>query len=36
MLALRILVAAYKKNDDSISLLCQIDPIAGAVMDPQL
>gem|GEM_PF-4850351 len=36
ILVLRTLVTAYKKNDDSISLLCQIDPIAGAVMDPQL
>jgi hypothetical protein len=30
------LVAACKQNDDGISLFCQIDPIAGAIMDPQL
>jgi len=30
------LVAACKQDDDSISLLSQIDPIAGAIIDPQL
>jgi len=29
-------VAACKPNEDGISLLCQLDPIAGAVMDPRL
>ena len=36
ILILGTLVAACKQNDDGISLLCQIDPIAEAVMDPQL
>jgi len=36
ILVLRTLVAAYKQNEDGVSKFCQINPIAVAVMDPQL
>ena len=36
ILVLGTFVAVCKQNDDGISLFCQIDPIAGAIMDPQL
>lgn len=33
ILILRALVPACKKDDDGLSLHCQIDPIAGTIMD---